>query len=140
MRFGRKQIGELPKKFRKRCFSVVWTAFSRSLGKIVAFVIGVERDCAYKLFRKAQQVVGKISLVYTDPNSCYEESFKANGVAVRHIVTDFKNDTHMIEATNSSLRDNLARFNRITKRYTKSLEILECTLKLFCHLKQFNTF
>jgi IS1 family transposase len=90
------------------------------------------------LFQKAQAAVGNISCIYTDANSCYRESFDAHGVTVRHEIAPLKTQTHLIEATNSSLRDNLARFNRKTKRYTKSLEILECTMKLFCHHKQFN--
>ncbi len=42
-----------------------------------------------------------------------------------------KAETHLIESSNSSFRDNLARFNRKTKRYTKSLKMLEITLDLF---------
>ena len=109
------------------------------LGRIVAFVIGNGRDCAYELFCKAKKAVGKIQLVFTDPNSCYQESFAVNAVNVQHVIAPFKSETHLIEATNSSMRDNLARFNRVTKRYTKSLDMLECTLKLFCHYKQFST-
>jgi IS1 family transposase len=109
------------------------------LGKIVAFVIGNKRDCAFELFCKASEAVGKIQTIYTDANSCYAESFAAHSVYVRHEVALFKNKTHLIEATNSSMRDNLARFNRVTKRYTKSIEMLDCTLKLFCHHKQFHT-
>ena len=106
----------------------------------MAFVIGNRRDCAFKLFCKARDAVGEIKLIFTDPNSCYAESFQTYGVSVQHIIAPFKNETHLIEATNSSMRDNLARFNRITKRYTKSLNMLECTLKLFCHHKQFRTY
>ncbi len=42
-----------------------------------------------------------------------------------------KAETHLIESSNSSFRDNLARFNRKTKRYTKSLKMLKITLGLF---------
>jgi len=42
-----------------------------------------------------------------------------------------KSETHLIESSNSSIRDNLARFNRKTKRYTKSLRMLIITLNLF---------
>jgi len=50
-----------------------------------------------------------------------------------------KTQTHLIESSNSSIRDNLARFNRRTKRYTKSIEILRITLDLFLnkHLFEF---
>ena len=42
-----------------------------------------------------------------------------------------KRETHLIESSNSSIRDNLARFNRKTKRYSKSFEMLKITLDLF---------
>ncbi len=116
---------------------MVWTAFSRALGKIVAFVIG-NSDCAYELYCKAKQSVGRISAIYTDANSCYTETFKKYQITERHIIAPYKNQTHLIESTNSSLRDNLARFNRITKRYTKSLDMLYSSIKLFCHYKQFS--
>jgi insertion element IS1 protein InsB len=44
-----------------------------------------------------------------------------------------KSQTHLIESSNSSIRDNLARFNRKTKRFTKSLEMLKITLDLFLY-------
>ena len=40
---------------------------------------------------------------------------------------------HLIESSDSSIRDNLARFNRKTKRYSKSLEMLKITLDLFLY-------
>lgn len=49
-----------------------------------------------------------------------------------------KSETHMIEAVNSSIRDNLARFNRRSKRYSKSLEMLDNTLCIFFYKKIFN--
>jgi insertion element IS1 protein InsB len=44
-----------------------------------------------------------------------------------------KGQTRLIESSNSSIRDNLARFNRKTKRFSKTLEMLEITLNLFIH-------
>ena len=103
-------------------------------------MIGEGRDCAFLLYNKTKQAVGNIKIIYTDPNSCYIESFKSNEVDTPHIVADFKENTHRIESTNSSFRDNLARFNRITKRYTKAIDMLDNTVKLFCDYKQFSTF
>ena len=48
-----------------------------------------------------------------------------------HLMT--KRETHLIESSNSSIRDNLARFNRKTKRYSKSLEMFKITLDLFLY-------
>jgi len=44
-----------------------------------------------------------------------------------------KSQTHLIESSNSSIRDNLARFNRRSKRFSKTLEMLTITLNLFLH-------
>ncbi len=48
-----------------------------------------------------------------------------------HVIT--KSETHLIESSNSSIRDNLARFNRKTKRYSKTEEMLRISLDLFFH-------
>ena len=116
----------------------MWTAYSRTLGKIVAFVIGRQSDCAYELYTKGLHIVGNIELIYTDAYSCYKQSFENKKVASKHVVAHLKSQTHLIESTNSSLRDNLARFNRMTKRYTKSLCMLANSLTLFCHYNQFS--
>jgi len=42
-----------------------------------------------------------------------------------------KAQTHLVESSNSSIRDNLARFNRKSKRFSKSLVMLRITLDLF---------
>ena len=116
---------------------MVWTAFSRQTGKIVAYLI--RRDCAVEtaieLYEKAKQAVGRIAHIYTDANSCYDLAFKRYGVPEPHDMT--KAETHLIEATNSSIRDNLARFNRKSKRFSKSFEMLDCTLLLFFYFKTF---
>jgi insertion element IS1 protein InsB len=44
-----------------------------------------------------------------------------------------KAETHLIESSNSSIRDSLARFNRKTKRFSKSFSALNYTLKLFIY-------
>ena len=44
----------------------------------------------------------------------------------------------MIEAINSSLRDNIARMNRRTKRYSKKEDLLYGTIQLFFHYKTYN--
>ena len=46
-----------------------------------------------------------------------------------------KRETHLIESLNSSIRDNLARFNRKTKRFSKTLEMLHYSLVLFFNKK-----
>jgi IS1 family transposase len=81
------------------------------------------------LYRKVKQRIPNIATIYTDANSCYRLAFQRNGVTEPHIET--KAQTHLIEASNSSIRDNLARFNRRSKRYSKSIEMLDYSLALF---------
>ena len=42
-----------------------------------------------------------------------------------------KAETALVESSNSSLRDMLARLNRRTKRFSKSKEMLQLTLIMF---------
>jgi insertion element IS1 protein InsB len=72
--------------------------------------------------------------ICTDANSCYEQAFRRYGVPEPHVIT--KAQTHLIESFNSSIRDNLARFNRKTKRFSKSWQMLRITLELFFYRKQ----
>jgi IS1 family transposase len=89
---------------------------------------------AKNIYEKAKSLVGKIEHIYTDGNSCYEKVFRS--IPEPHTIT--KSQTHLIESSNSSIRDNLARFNRRTKRYSKSLEMLMITMDLFINKHLFD--
>jgi insertion element IS1 protein InsB len=84
-----------------------------------------------RLYRKTKAAVPDVAAICTDANSCYDVAFARYGVPEPHVIT--KAETHLIESANSSIRDNLARFNRRTKRASKSWEMLERTLNLFFH-------
>jgi len=81
------------------------------------------------LYRKLKQAVPAIAAICTDANSCYRLAFARYHVPEEHVQS--KAQTHRIESSNASIRDNLARFNRRSKRYSKSWEMLEATLLLF---------
>lgn len=95
-------------------------------------------SAATEIYNKTESITKAIGKIYTDGNSCYTEAFIARGVDDLLEISVGKTKTHMIEATNSSIRDNLARFNRRTKRYSKTLEMLDYTMLLFSHSKKFN--
>ncbi len=59
------------------------------------------------------------------------------GVYVNQIIAEHHSETCLLEAKNSSLRDNLARLNRRTKKYSKSLEMLELSIYLLVFFKNF---
>ena len=86
----------------------------------------------YSLARQA--VSGQIEVIFTDANSCYRLAFERYGVPEPH--TETKAETHLIESSNSSIRDMLARFNRRTKRASKTLDMLEVTLDIFFFRKR----
>jgi IS1 family transposase len=97
---------------------------------VIAYHIGDKgTQSAIAIYRLAKQAVGRIDHIYTDANSCYRLAFQRNGVREPHDET--KAQTHLIEASNSSIRDNLARFNRRSKRFSKTHDMLEVTLDLF---------
>lgn len=77
------------------------------------------------------QVVPNIKCIYTDANSVYDIAYRDK--PFKHVMT--KRETHLIESLNSSIRDNLTRFNRRTKRFSKTLEMLHCSLTLFFNKK-----
>ncbi len=81
------------------------------------------------LYRKVKECIPSIACICTDANSCYGLAFHRYGVAEPHLIT--KAETHLIESANSSIRDNLARFNRRSKRHSKSWDMLDITLHLF---------
>ena len=97
---------------------------------MVAYHIGDKGvESALTIYRLAKQAVGEIGAIFTDANSCYALAFKRNGVTEPH--TQTKAQTHLIESSNSSIRDNLARFNRRSKRTSKTHQMLDITLTMF---------
>jgi len=94
-------------------------------------VIGWGLKAAMAIYRKVKRLRPNISHIYTDANSCYDIAFRRMKIPEPHTMT--KAQTHLIESSNSSIRDNLTRFNRRSKRFSKSLEFLRIALDLFIH-------
>ena len=80
--------------------------------KVIAIHIGKGIKAAKELYNKVKAVTQNIQKIYTDGNSCYDLAFKELGVNNLLEISIAKSKTHMIEAINSSLRDNIARMNR----------------------------
>ena len=89
---------------------------------------------AITIYRLARQAVGQIEAIFTDANSCYGLAFERHGVPEPH--TQTKAQTHLIESSNASIRDMLARFNRRTKRASKTQDMLKVTLDIFFNRNQ----
>ena len=80
--------------------------------KIIAIRIGKGIKAAKELYYKVKNITPNIQKIYTDGNSCYDIAFKELGIDNILEISKGKTKTHMIEAINSSLRDNIARMNR----------------------------
>ena len=89
---------------------------------------------AMTIYSLTKQAVGPIGAIFTDANSCYHLAFERLGISEPHIQT--KAETHLIESSNASIRDNLARFNRRTKRISKTYRMLDITLAMFFNRKR----
>ena len=70
-----------------------------------------------------------IDYMCTDDYSVYGK-YKISG---KHIIS--KAETCLVEAKNSSYRDNLARLNRRTKKYSKCIVMLELSLFILIFFK-----
>ena len=114
---------------------MVWTAYSRRRHRVIAHTIGEGLEAAKRIYKEVKALTPKIDIIYTDANSCYEVAFKQMKIKEPHEMS--KKYTHLIESSNSSIRDNLARFNRRSKRFSKSLAMLDLTLNLFFHRQLF---
>jgi IS1 family transposase len=86
---------------------------------------------AKAIYNKVKKLRPNIIHLYSDANSCYDVAFAQLGVTEPHTMT--KAETHLIEGSNSSICDNLARFNRRTKRYSKTISALSYAMKLFIY-------
>ena len=74
----------------------------------------------------------KVKHLYTDDYNAY----KYYTISEQHYTT--KSETSLVESINSLVRHYLARFNRKTKRYSKSLDIIFASLTLLFYKNMLN--
>lgn len=100
--------------------------------RIIDLHVSTSRD--YKAY---QVLEDRLLQRYTAEYLCSDDYsvYKQQIIATHHLAD--KAETCLVEAKNSSLRDNLARLNRKTKKYSKSLEMLELSLYLLVFFKNF---
>ena len=110
-------------KKRERIY--IWTAADRNKSRIVDFEVSECLDLpAYS--RIANRLLNRFSIRYlcTDGNYAY----KKIRIAARHIIGI--SETCFVESMNAKIRRKLARFNRRTCRYSKSLDMVVVSLTL----------
>jgi IS1 family transposase len=81
------------------------------------------------VYNTIRELGKRVVQFYSDANSCYDVAYAKHMPKEKLKMT--KTQTHLIESSNSSIRDNLKRFNRKTKGYSKSIEMLQVTMDLF---------
>jgi IS1 family transposase len=81
------------------------------------------------VYNKIRGLGKKVVQFYSDANSCNDVACTRYMPKEKQNMT--KAQTHLIESINSSIRDNLKRFNCKTKGYGKSIEMVQITMDLF---------
>ena len=104
----------------------IWIAISRATMQVLCFVVGARTD---KSCKKLIEQLSKYSHseYCTDAWSSYAKCIEQN----KHTIS--KAETYSIEGFNSVVRHFLKRFCRKTKCYSKSVDMIECSLNLLFH-------
>jgi insertion element IS1 protein InsB len=106
-------------------FVFIWIDDDRNRNEIVDFEVGDRSQDTYKKMEDRIKNKYSVKKLCTDKYSVY----KKQKLAKEHYET--KAETSLVESKNSLIRHYLARFNRKTKRYSKSIEMITATLILF---------
>jgi insertion element IS1 protein InsB len=110
----------------------IWKALDRVQGKTVAWVVG-NRDAEtfQKLYDKVKHVTGRY---FTDDWEAYSKILPSN----RHVIG--KRETTKIESDNANTRHHLGRMTRRTKVVSKSMHMLDLSIRLWCFLQDAQAF
>ena len=108
-------------------FTFIWIAVDRNRGKVIDFEVGDRSKFTYLKLAFRLEKRYNINHLCTDNYSAYGYYKISN----QHHIT--KSETSLVESVNSLIRHYLARFNRRTKRYSKSIKMLTASLVLFFH-------
>ena len=110
------ELEEIYDFIKKRIRAVVWTAYSKLQKHIIAYHVGEDIAAAMSIYQNVTTKVDS-SHVYSDANSRYDATFAKMQIPKKRSIT--KSQTHLIESSDGSIHDNLARINRRTKRWSK---------------------
>ncbi len=109
---------------KKRNKVWIWLAVDRNRNKIVDFEVGNRSKRTYFKLAQRLEKTYKIRHLCTDGYEVYG-LYK---ISEFHHKT--KSETSLVESKNSLIRTFLVRFNRRTRRYSKSIEMIFLSLKL----------
>jgi len=108
--------------------SVDWKAYDRGQRRCVAWVVG--RPDHATLGRLWERIARSECTYYTDEYARLPRVIPSE----QHIVS--KAGTHLIESNNASTRHRVARFTRRTKVVSKSVTMVDLTMRLWAHFEQ----
>ena len=113
----------------------IWLAVDRNRNKVIDVEISEKRDAkSYKELAERIKKNYNVNLLCTDYYSVYQK----HSFAKEHLQT--KAETSLVESKNSSIRDNLARFNRRTKRFSKVIEMAKLSILMLFNKEMLYTF
>ena len=105
-------------------FTFIWIAVDRKTNKVIDFEVGDRTKETYLKLALRLEARYKIKHLCTDDYAAYGY-YK---ISEQHHAT--KSETSLVESKNSVIRNYLARFNRRTKRYSKSERMIVASLTL----------
>ena len=106
----------------------IWRAIDHSNNKTIGWIIGDRDANTFKKFY--EKIKDKAKLFYTDKWKVYKEIIPENKLI------QSKKYTYNIEQNNSNVRHYLARMTRRTKVVSKSIEMIDISLKIAYWLKE----
>ncbi|HJK86605.1 MAG TPA: IS1 family transposase [Candidatus Megaira endosymbiont of Nemacystus decipiens] len=113
-------------------FTFVWIAVNRNKSEVIDFEVGDRSKSTYLNLARRIEEKYKIHHLCTDDYKAY----KYYKISEHHHTT--KSETSLVESVNSLVRHYLARFNRKTKRYSKSIDMINASLTLLFNKKLLN--
>ncbi len=109
----------------------MWLAVDRNRNQVIDISISTSRDAVafIRLAERLERKEYKVNVLCTDKY----EAYRSYALAKTHCAT--KAETSLVESKNSLIRNYLARFNRRTKRYSKSLDMAFASLLILFYKK-----
>ena len=110
-------------------YTRIWLAVDRNRSSVVDFEVGYgSQKTALNLFERVigtdqTKICNKVHNICTDDNPTYQSIMRyyTPEFGTKHHIT--KKETCLVEAKNSSLRDNLARLNRRTNSTSATMKL-----------------
>ena len=107
----------------------MWLAVDRDRNKVIDITVSSCREkwVYVEIAERLEKLGYEVAILCTDGY----EGYGYYQLGKRHVIT--KSETALVESKNSLIRHYLARFNRRTKRYSKSIHMITASLLMLFH-------